>query len=62
MPWIIEDGRPVRVSVRSGLTPPEVTAKTDVPTADEFSCPICAKTYKTERGLANHIESHTEEE
>jgi hypothetical protein len=62
MPWIIEDGKPVRVSVRSGLTPPEVSTRTDVPAAAGFTCPICGKLLKTERGYTNHVEAHSEEE
>ena len=51
MAWKIENGRPVR----TGLTPPEVTTRTDAPSADLFVCPECGREYKTETGLDNHL-------
>jgi hypothetical protein len=41
--------------VRSGLAPPEVTAKTDAPSTDLFMCPECGREYKTETGRDNHV-------
>ena len=53
--WKIENGRPVKVTVRNTLPPPEVSIETEV-TAEGLVCPECGKEYRTERGLAAHIE------
>jgi predicted RNA-binding Zn-ribbon protein involved in translation (DUF1610 family) len=54
MGWKIENGRPVRESVRTTLSPPEVEIKTEVAVTD-FVCPECGREYKTERGLESHL-------
>lgn len=58
MAWKIENGRPVR----TGLTPPEITTRTDAPSTDDLVCPICGKGYQREYALEAHIEKHSEEE
>jgi hypothetical protein len=54
MPWIIENGTPIRSTVRQTISPPEVTITTEI-TLDDLACPECDKSYKTERGLEAHI-------
>lgn len=52
MPWVIRGGQPVR-EVKVTISPPEI-----VTTPDGFTCLICGKAYKTERGYENHLETH----
>lgn len=52
MPWIIEDGKPVKIDV--GISVPEVTVTREF---DELVCPECGKEYKTQTGLDNHLDS-----
>lgn len=57
MPYIIQGGRPVRVTreVTIELPPPEIETA-----ADGYTCLICGKLYKTERGYESHLETHDE--
>lgn len=51
MPYVVQNGLPVRVEVHVDLTPEEVPDPTPV----AFLCPECGKTYKTETGRDNHL-------
>lgn len=64
MPWRIKNGKPVKVTpeVQPAVAPPEVTQTVhDVPAVlNEFSCPVCGRSYKTEAGRDSHVDSkHT---
>lgn len=48
MPYIIQGGKPVRVSLT-------VTRTIEVTEDDTYICPECEKEYKTETGLENHL-------
>lgn len=59
MPWIIENGYPVRQnvsarqSVDTRVSPPEVTQSVEF---DVLVCPECGREYKTQAGLDSHLE------
>ena len=58
MPYQVVDGSMVRVE-RTFPGVPEVSVTTEV---EVLLCPVCGKSYRTERGLTNHLETHDEEE
>lgn len=53
MPWILENGKPVRIDTQ--LSPQEISVTP--PDLDEglLVCPECGREYKTETGLENHL-------
>lgn len=53
MPWIIENGYPVRQNVDTRVSPPEVTQSVEF---DVLVCPECGREYKTQAGLDSHLE------
>lgn len=60
MPWKIENGKPVRVSVRQSISEPEVSTghvlEAEAEAAGLLECPECGREYKTEDWLERHIE------
>lgn len=60
MPWQIRNGKPVKVTpeVHTGVGPAEVPTVTQV--VEDFSCPVCGRSYKTEAGRDSHVDDkHT---
>ena len=54
MPYVIQGGRPIKVEItRTVGNHPEVVTDVEL---EVYPCPECDKEYKTEYGLANHLE------
>lgn len=54
MAWKIVNGQPVRGSVDTRISPPEITARTETSAPDGWTCLECGRIFKTEPGLARH--------